>query len=155
MLMQEEAGEVEGVRLKNGQHMEHLTIKWFLCLPEQLPASMRTATYSTHTLHIQYIAAVLHAHIYLSFLMIQQYRYMLFVPGLTCVGIPVSNEHTKVHTRGFLLLVRMDGDVTVQWTICPPSPSSLFCHPSIHHSSLLSSLPLHSIYVRDTVEPKH
>lgn len=65
----------------------------------------------------------------------------------TCVGISVSNEHTKVHARAFLSPVWMDGHVTVRRTIPPPSPSSLFCRPFIHHSSLRSSLPLQKLHL--------
>lgn len=69
------------------------------------------------------------------------------MPVFTCVGISVSNEPTKVHTRVFRLLLRMDGDAMVHLMIPPPSPSSLFCHPSIHHSLLLSSLPLQKLHL--------
>lgn len=135
-----EAREVRGVELKIGQHMEHLIIKWFLCLTEQSPCSIHTHI-QPHTVHS--CSSLPH----LFYLMTLQYRKLLFVPVFTCVGISVSNERTKEHTRVFHLLVRMDGDVMAHWTIPPPSPSSRFCHPSIHHSSLLSSLPLQKLHL--------
>lgn len=94
-----------------------------------------------------------HAHICLSFLndtvvQIDTVSACIYMCGHFCEQWAYNSAHVCT-THVFLSRVKMDGDVMVQWTITPPSPSSLFppsMQPSIH-SSFLSSLPLQRLHL--------